>query len=170
MIINQWRPVNHYFPNAVTVSYYDITLTAEDLRVQMNSKGPVDSHDHIWDALTQWFIRWCWPGFGQSPCELDKATVSYEVKVIFPRWIPLKDASPKLVAQWEDYISALAEHEKGHVDYIVKNYQSVAVAIKNANCHTADSAAHAALVPLRKYDDEYDAITDHGKTQGARFP
>jgi hypothetical protein len=52
----------------------------------------------------------------------------------------------------------------------VKNYQSVAIAIKNANCFTADPAAQAALVPLRKHDDEYDAITDHGRTQGARFP
>ena len=170
MIINQWQPVNHYFPSATVLNYEITGSTAEDLRAQMDFLGPIDDNGHRYDALTRWFIRWYWPGFGQSPCELDKATVSYEVKVIFPRWIPLKDALPKLVAQWEDYINALAEHEKGHVDYFVKNYQSVTVAIKNANCHTADSAAHAALVPLRKHDDEYDAITDHGKTQGARFP
>jgi predicted secreted Zn-dependent protease len=170
MIVDQWQPVNHYFLS-VTVLSYDITgSTAEDLRSQMNTMRPVDSHGHRWDAVTRWFIRWCWPGFGHSPCEPDKATVSCEIETIFPRWIQTKDALPELVAQWEDYINALAEHEKGHVDHIVKNYQTVAVAIKNANCRTADSAAHAALVPLRKHDDEYEAITDHGKTQGARFP
>jgi len=170
MIINQLQLVNPYFPNA-TVLYYDITgSTAEDLRSQMDFLGPIDDNGKRYDALTRWYIRWCWPGFSQSPCELDKATVWYEIKVIFPCWVQFKDASPKLVAQWEEYIVALAEHENGHADYIVKNYQSVAIAIMNANCLTAESAAQAALVPLRKHDDEYDAITDHGRTQGARFP
>jgi predicted secreted Zn-dependent protease len=170
MTINPKQPVNHYFPNA-TVLYYDITgSTAEELRTQLDILRPSDPNGHRYDAVYRWSIKWKWPGYGQSPCQLHKATASYEIVVVFPRWIPPKNTSPELIAKWEDYIYALAEHEKGHVDHIVNNYQVVIDAIKSADCYTADSEARSALECLKKYDDEYDAITDHGATQGARFP
>jgi predicted secreted Zn-dependent protease len=97
MIINQLQPVNHYFPSATVLCYDIIGSTAEDLRAQMDFLGPIDDNGQRYDALTRWHIRWWWPGFGQSPCELNNATVSYEIKVIFPRWIQLKDASPRLI-------------------------------------------------------------------------
>jgi predicted secreted Zn-dependent protease len=170
MIINQWQPVNHYFPNVVTVLYYDITgPTAEDLRAQMNAKRLVDSHGRRCDALTEWFFHWNWPGCGTSSCQLEKAIVSYTIEVKFPRWIQPVSTAPKVVAEWENYICALAQHEKGHVDIILKNHQLVADAIKSARWNTANSAAHAALARLQQLSDQYDAITDHGATQGARF-
>jgi predicted secreted Zn-dependent protease len=170
MIITKWRPVDHYFPNA-TVSYYDITgSTAEELRAQLNLLRPADANGDRWDAVYRWSINWDWPGRGHSPCQLDKAIVTYKIKVIFPRWIPPKNASPELVTKWEAYTHALAEHEKEHVDYIVNNHQIVANAIKSADCYTAKSAAKAAIELLKQHGTEYDAVTDHGATQGARFP
>jgi len=170
MRINPSPDVNHYLPNA-TVLYYDIAgSTAEELRAQLNTLCPVDANGNRHDAVCQWFIKWNWPGYGHRPCQLDKAIVSYKIEVVFPRWIPPKNVSLGLVTKWEDYIHALAEHENGHADYIVNNYQMVANAIKSADCYTADSAAHAAIKRLKQHDIEYDAITDHGATQGARFP
>jgi predicted secreted Zn-dependent protease len=87
-----------------------------------------------------------------------------------PRWVPPKTASPGLVAKWANYTHALAEHEKGHVDFVVANYRSVAKAIKSATCGTAETAAQAAIDPIRQHDIDYDVVTDHGATQGARFP
>jgi len=160
-----WLPVTHYFPEG-TVLYYDIVgLTAEDLRAQMDALGPIGPDGYKSDAFTIWSTKWGWP-----PCQIDKATVSYEIMVLFPRWKPPRDASAQLVAKWDDYIRALATHEKGHVDYIVKNYRLIVDAIKKADCYTAELAAQAALSLLRSHDVEYDAITNHGATQGARFP
>ena len=53
----------------------------------------------------------------------------------------------------------------GHSDHTAGNE-----AIKAATCETAEAAATAALESLRQHDIDYDAATNHGQTQGARFP
>jgi predicted secreted Zn-dependent protease len=157
-------------PNA-TIIYYDITGSTEDeLRAQLNTLGPVGYDGYKGDATTEWFIRWNWPGYGSSTCDLAAADISYEIKVVFPRWTPTTDASPDLIAKWATYTKVLAEHEKGHVDSVLKNFPAVVDAIKGATCETADSVGNEFLNELRQFDVEYDAETQHGATQGARFP
>jgi predicted secreted Zn-dependent protease len=153
------------FPQA-QIQYYDITGSTElDLRHQMSAYGPEG-----YDAYTRWYIRWNWPGRGEVKCELKEAVASYEVTVTFPRWIPTAEATPELVEKWNRYVRALAAHERVHVDNVVKRFPAVLAAIKNATCLTAESAAQAALEPIRQFDRQYDLDTDHGRTQGARFP
>jgi len=154
-----------------TITYYDIFGSTEsELRAQLDVLGPVDYQGYKGDANTKWFIGWNWPGYGSSSCDLSQASVSYEIEVTLPRWQPPAEASPALVAKWAAYIHALAEHEKGHVDNIVNSYPTVADAIMQATCDTADAAASAALDPIRQRDADYDNETSHGATQGARFP
>jgi predicted secreted Zn-dependent protease len=157
-------------PNA-KMEYYDIAGATEgDLRAEMNVKGPVGYDGYKGDATTKWFIRWTWPGFGTFFCTLNAASVSYQITVIFPRWKPPANEPPALITKWTNYASAVAEHEKGHVDFVVANYPSVLTAIQRATCETAEAAAQAALQPIRQHDIDYDAETNHGATQGARFP
>lgn len=154
-----------------TITYYEIDGDSEDvLRDQLNHLAPVGLDGYPGDAVTNWYIRWNWPGYGTADCDLSQATASYEIEVVFPRWTPPQDASPELVAKWNAYVHALAEHEQGHVDYVVVHYLDVLEAIQGAGCLTADGAAQAALEPIRQHDRDYDAETDHGATQGARFP
>ena len=157
-------------PNA-TIEYYEISGSTEgELREQLDALAPVGYDGYKGDATTNWFIRWDWPGYGTMSCDLSKATVSYEIEVVFPRWALPDDASPDLVTKWASFTRALAEHEKNHVDFVVANYRSVLAAIKSATCETADAAASSALEPIRQHDREYDAATNHGETDGARFP
>ncbi|HTK03517.1 MAG TPA: DUF922 domain-containing protein [Alphaproteobacteria bacterium] len=158
-------------PNARVV-YYDISGSNEnELRTQLNMLRPTDHSGYKADSVTNWFIKWNWPGYKTSgPCNLDAVTVSYDILIIFPRWKIPENTDPNLVARWEKYTQSLTEHEKGHVDFIVNNYLSVAQAIKGATCDTAEATAQAALIPLRQHDLDYDRETSHGKTQGARFP
>ena len=154
-----------------TIVYYEIGGSTEnELRAQLDELGPVDFSGYKGDAVTEWYISWYWPGYGSEDCNLSEAEVSYTVKVIFPRWTPPADAPNNLVIKWFNYTYKLAKHEKGHVDYVVANYQIVLEAIKGATCETADAAAETALEPLRAFDLEYDLQTGHGATQGARFP
>lgn len=154
-----------------TIVYYEIEGSNEsDLRAQMDELGPVDYSGFKSDAATEWYVSWDWPGFRSDNCSLDEAVVSYEVKIIFPRWTPTEDAPNNLIVKWFNYTYKLAKHEKSHADYLVANYQSVLDAIKGATCETADAVAEAALEPLRAFDLEYDRQTGHGATQGARFP
>jgi predicted secreted Zn-dependent protease len=157
-------------PNA-TVVYYDVVGSTEaDLRAQLDALGPRGYDGYKGDATTQWNISWHWPSNSDGSCRLTETVVSCEIKVIFPRWRPPSNVSPALAAKWARYIHALAEHEKGHVDFVVANIPIVESAIKGATCQTANAAGEAALAVIRKHDIDYDAATQHGVTQGARFP
>jgi predicted secreted Zn-dependent protease len=157
-------------PNA-NIVYYDISGSTEgELRTQLNTLGPVGYDGYKGDATTEWFIRWNWPGYGTSSCDLSAADISYDIKVIFPRWVPTKDISPDLIVKWANYTKLLAAHEKGHVDSVLENFPAIVNAIKGATCETADSVGNEFLDRIRQLDIDYDADTQHGATQGARFP
>jgi predicted secreted Zn-dependent protease len=155
------------------IIYYDATgSTADEIRASMNELRPKDPYDNNKpvDAYTDWYISWNWPGYGTDNCDLSAADVTYSIKVTVPRWSAPADASPELIAKWENYIQRLTLHEKGHVDHIVNNYLSVKTAIQRATCSTAETEAQKALVPLREFDASYDSETKHGESQGAVFP
>ncbi len=87
-----------------------------------------------------------------------------------PRWTPQGNISNDLLVEWENYIQALAAHEQGHVDLVVTQHHSIIDAIRGATCETAEAAAQIALTRLRQNDINYDKTTQHGASQGARFP
>jgi predicted secreted Zn-dependent protease len=153
------------FPHA-TAEFYDVSGSTESqIRAELSARGPGG-----YDAYTKWYVRWNWPGQGTATCRLQDAEVSYEVTVTFPRWTPTEQATPELVKKWNGYLYALALHENGHVTNVVSHYPAIVAAIKSSTCLSAESAAQAVLQQMRAYDSQYDANTDHGRTQGARFP
>lgn len=153
------------FPNA-TPEFYDVGgATADEIRAQLTACGPGS-----YDAYTRWNVRWQWPGYGTAECRLQEVEVSYDITVTFPRWTPPPQTAPELVLKWNAYLYALALHENGHVANVVSHYPAVVAAIKNSTCLAAETAAQGVLQQLRDFDLHYDAGTDHGRTQGARFP
>lgn len=155
------------------VEYYDVSGdSAAEIRRQLNMRRPAadDDGSRRFDARTRWYYRWNWPGYGRSRCDLDDASLKLEVKVIFPRWRPGPRATADLRRRWNRYVRALAEHEAGHVRIARRHYQNVEGAIRRSTCNRADDAAHQALARIRQEDAAYDATTEHGRTQGARFP
>jgi len=153
------------FPHA-TVQPYDVSGSTEsEIRAQLNANRPND-----YDAYTRWYVSWDWPGRGSAECRLAEAEVSYEITVTFPRWTPTADASPELVAKWNGYLYALALHENAHISNVVSRFPAVVAAIKGGTCLSAEDAAQAVLQQMRQFDSQYDLDTNHGRTQGARFP
>ncbi len=122
------------------------------------------------DSTTSWYITWHWATDQSGACQMDQAVVSYEITVIFPRWKPPEGTPAQLLARWEQYTTALIMHEKGHVDLVVRSVPKVAEAVKGAPCNEANAVGEMMLAEIRKREVEYDAITNHGATQGARFP
>lgn len=153
------------------IIYYDVNGSSEtDLREQLNTLSPTDYTGYRGDAVTSWDIRWTWDGYGTESCDLSSVTVTYDIRVQFPRWSPGKDVSHELIEKWNAYLRALAEHEKGHVDNVVATLPLVVQAIREGTCTTADARAQAVLTGIRQYDLDYDKNTGHGATQGAVFP
>ncbi len=154
-----------------TMIYYAVGgTTAAQVRARLNTRAPSSPDGCRCDAFTRWRFRWSWPGYGSADCRLSKAVVSLHVDVVFPRWTHPSAAAPGLAAAWARYARALARHEQGHVDYAVAHYPAVVRAIKGGTCRSAAAAAQAQLALIRKHDVSYDAATQHGATQGARFP
>jgi predicted secreted Zn-dependent protease len=151
--------------------YYDIGGSTEDeLREQLDAKGPVSSDGYHGDALTTWFVHWNWDGYGTETCDLRSASATYDIKVAMPRWVPPPEASPALIEKWNTYVLALANHEKGHVDNVIANLPVIITAIRRATCSSAEAEAQEILSGIRMIDENYDTTTDHGATQGAHFP
>ncbi len=157
-------------PNA-TIIYYDISgSTQNELRTQLDALGPIGYDGYKGDSTTRWSITWHWPDDAEGACELSRTQISYEIKVVFPRWRSSEGVSLELKAKWTRYVAALAEHEKGHVDLVIDNIPKVKETIQNATCETANTAGETMLDEIRKQEIDYDAATNHGATQGARFP
>ncbi len=153
------------------IHYYEINgNTEQDLRQQMNEFGPLDDNYQRFDAVTNWYISWNWPGYGTENCDLSTAETGLTIDLTLPRWNAPNNPDPNLVQKWNLYISNLAFHEQGHVDNILSYYPQVLTAIQNATCLTADQSAQNILEQIRQADRLYDETTSHGATQGALFP
>jgi predicted secreted Zn-dependent protease len=151
--------------------YYAVGgVTEAQIRARLNANAPASPDGFKGDAYTSWRFRWGWPGYGSTTCNLAKATVTLTIDVHFPRWTHPQAASAEVAADWNRYAKALALHESGHANYARARYPFVLRAIRRATCRTADAAAQAQLALIRTHDVAYDASTNHGATQGARFP
>jgi predicted secreted Zn-dependent protease len=154
-----------------TMVYYAVGgTTPAQIRMQLNARAPASPDGFHGDAFTRWSFRWTWPGYGSSACRLSQASVTLHVVVTFPRWTHPKAAAAAVTSAWARYARALARHEQGHVDFAVAHYPAVVRAIKGATCGSAEAAAEKQLNVIRRHDVAYDAATQHGATQGARFP
>lgn len=155
----------------VSVEYYDIYgTTADELRSDLSSKYPVGRDGYRGDAATLWDIHWNWNGYGTQNCDLSTVKVEYSIRVILPRWVIPRHADSALVRSWNEYRESLVVHEKGHVINVIEQAGLIQNTIMSSQCENADSAAQAVIARIRLFDTVYDAETDHGATQGARFP
>lgn len=153
------------------MDYFEVSgLTEGEIREQLNALASVDENGYRGDALTSWEIHWMWDGYGTESCDLSSVSATYDIRVRFPRWTPPQEASRELIAKWNTYIRALAEHEKVHVDNVAASLPDVIAAIRGATCDTAEARAQDVLAGIRQFDIDYDERTGHGETQGAIFP
>ncbi len=164
---------------SVKKDYYDISgTTAPELRKQMNNQGPTD-HGARMSAYTSWAIKWRYD-YDQtdSGCSLTNIRVYLDIVYQLPHWTNYDDGDSALQSKWESFSEHLLTHENGHAD----NGKGAAKEIENAlqnypemsSCKALGDAANSAATDIinqhKEYDLSYDAETEHGHTQGARFP
>lgn len=149
------------------------------LRASLDRERP-SYHGERDDAITTWFVRWNY-SFDTGPsggCSVVSVGADVDVVGTFPRWLDPSRGSRELRARWADYTWALATHETGHESIGVGAANSVVRALTRLgdapSCVRAEDAANAeagrVLDVWRAREIEYDDSTDHGATQGARFP
>lgn len=140
--------------------------SAGEIRQALNQQNPV----HHFDGYTSWQVRWHWPGYGEADCDLAAATLETHIRVRLPVWQPPLRPDARLLAQWNRYITALARHEQGHVQRAQAGIQQLQQVLQTSTCLEAEARLQAVLDTMHDADRRYDADTQHGVRDGARFP
>lgn len=154
--------------------------TAEELRQQMNQKGPIDSHEkRRYDAITRWRFQYEYRyNYTANQCKITAAKVDIFITFTMPKWRNYNQASPELVERWNRYIRALQLHENGHKSHGIDAGIEMGKALSQIPSYVTCPLLKKAIQDrsekiVKKYtqmDINYDKITGHGRTQSAIFP
>jgi len=156
--------------------YYDVVgASADELRAQLDSRGPTGRQD----AYTDWWVQWRYDYVQTaSGCSVRSLSVNVDVTITFPHWTSPGDVSTELEGQWRAYLAALAVHEDGHKRIALEAANEIATALSSLLAYPscaklerdADATGERILERYRQQEQSYDRETEHGATQGARFP
>lgn len=157
-----------------TVYYRVAGSTADELRVQMDRSRPGN-----FDAHTEWYVSWSYPySEAEGSCTTGPVTISVNITFTLPQWNTPANASEDLVDRWNAYLAALQVHEDGHKGIGIEAANEILQAMNALPAYrfceelkqAADAAGERVLSEYRQREAIYDQTTNHGATQGARFP
>ncbi len=164
-----------------TVKYYDVSgADARAVRASLNRNGPVSETDgKRYDAVAKWNVSWRYqykPANGR--CAITSSSTELKVTITFPRLQTDATTPDALKASFANFAEKLMLHEKGHVQNAIDIARQIETGIRGlppeATCPMLEAAAnklgHALIKKANQADFDYDARTEHGRTQGAHFP
>ncbi|MFO7533165.1 MAG: DUF922 domain-containing protein [Candidatus Limnocylindrales bacterium] len=160
---------------SITERYYTIEGdTASGLRAAMEAAGPGDHWAHTKWRL-DWRFRWVERG---TSCRVTRGSARVVAVIRYPRWPGESDAEPRLNERWRRFLEALRTHELGHLTIALQGAAAIDERLDKGvvapTCRRVGSKANAIAKRLleraRDREVKYDEVTDHGITQGTRFP
>lgn len=166
--------------NDFHVEYYPIHGdTVQDLRRELNTRGPVGDSGKRSEGNTRWRIAWRYQYLvREGICTAVQLEVDLDIRMILPKWEDPDYLDYVLVGHWDRYKAVLRKHEDGH------RYRAEATAREvrhmlmtepgEKDCKALgrrlDGKATALLQALSRAQDQYDDDTDNGKKQGLWLP
>lgn len=107
-------------------------------------------------------------------CVVVQPKVGLHLAMILPDWLPGSTTNENDRAVWSSYIAALNMHEQGHYD-ISRQYAKTMLqqlhTLPAQSCSSItnkiDALLQGRLAQLQAAQNNYDATTNHGATQGA---
>jgi predicted secreted Zn-dependent protease len=156
-------------PAATKVNYYDVHgADIAGVVAALNARG-------TYHGRADWKLsyKYSWRAAGGG-CAVEALNTELELVMMLPRWTPPAGVSADLVSRWERYMAALRVHEEGHLDHgraAERELKASASRMQAADCAALDAAVRqrfeGILADYRARDKDYDARTEHGKSQGA---
>ncbi|MEW6349106.1 MAG: DUF922 domain-containing Zn-dependent protease [Thermodesulfobacteriota bacterium] len=176
-----WSVSFAYAEPSVTERYvfYDVRgSTAAELRNNMNRLGTKASDGKTYDGFINWNVGWRFKYVPTaSGCAMTRVQAIVDISYTMPRWVGRHAAPRELRDKWDRFCEALKRHEEGHKNIAVKGASEIERALltmSSRDCVQLDAKANALgerlLEKIREREREYDALTNHGITQGTRFP
>jgi predicted secreted Zn-dependent protease len=161
------------------VKYYTVAgNSATALRSSLNQRSPIKTKAGTFDGYTRWYVEWRfnWRE-SESSCAITRVTTQVDVTFTLPKWHGTT-SNQVLENRWNNYYNSLVSHENGHKAFAInaakkiervltelKPYDSCSELEKQAN-----QLGHQILKDYIKQEKRYDVDTNHGLTQGAKFP
>jgi len=176
------RQAISFNPPVVTekYEYYEVCgICEKDLQCDLKQKCITWDDGKKYDSVTNWKVKWNY-GYtnGSNSCRADSFTVTVDVVFRLPKWARTDNAPRKLVDKWDNFVSNLMIHERGHRDLAVAAAAELSHAVGELpparTCADIDKEvqdlSRMKMKILNEDEKEYDVTTDHGKKQGAVFP
>ena len=153
--------------------------TSAQIRQSLDRNTPVRQNGKPFDAYTQWDVDWqfWWAYDGDGTCRITKVTSVIRIRQTFPYLENTSDLAPQQADRWGRYMIALVEHEKGHValgvDAARKIEHQLSQMGDRPSCDQLESEANALardiIARYARLEAQYDADTNYGERDGARF-
>jgi predicted secreted Zn-dependent protease len=163
-----------------TFYYYDVTgKTSQDVRTDLNRHGPFDSQGRRFDGYTRWYVRWRYI-YKSVPegCGISGVSTNVDVAITLPRLNPDTDASEDLKKSFANFADKLRLHEEQHGRHAIEIAKRIETGIAalppEGTCErlgqVANDLGYALIKEANQQDLDYDARTQHGRTEGVIFP
>lgn len=169
-------PVIHAEVNS-EVKYRYYTAQGDDnktLREVLNSVTPITENNRRYHGYTKWYVKWRyrWHKQADGRCKITSVNTSITGDILLPK---LENANAQQTERFNRYIAALREHELGHYNLGkeagIKIDDYISTMPEMSSCaeleQTANDFGYQTLDEYRAIEKQYDADTQHGKTQGA---
>ena len=182
--LTQGPPTDPYYTNAEPAPGVRVTevskfykfdgSTPNEMRGQINNKRPKE-----YDAWTNWDINYDYTPFkGSLGYVTSNPSVTMEISYTLPRWERPRGASKQTADSWNKYITDLSRHELGHRMIAVQYANKMLQELQPGNVFPSEKALRdsedanfaAILEQCNDAEAAYDDSTNHGASQGARFP
>ena len=154
--------------------FYEVAPTSKsNLLKTLNNSSPIKENGEVFHGYTKYNIAWrFWWKFNGNKCAFTKVETTLKLKYTMPQ---LRSSKAEIKAVWSNWYPNLERHEKGHgklaKDIANEIDRSLLAIAPKANCNILEKSgndlAYKLMNKLKKANQKYDAITNHGETQNA---
>ncbi|MES2944849.1 MAG: DUF922 domain-containing protein [Pseudomonadota bacterium] len=109
----------------------------------------------------------------RDACQIISVRLKVSGKILMPRWIDASAAPVQLQQRWGEYYAALKRHEDGHIQHgreLALLVNERLMGLGSLPCDQMQARTQVEFQRLydnlKTRDQEYDARTQHGKSQG----
>ena len=149
--------------------------TIDAIKTDIRKKTPVKHNGKRHVAYTKWDVNWrFWWLESTDACKITRVATTLDVAYTLPKLEQQSAMPAALLERWENYYSALFDHEQGHKDLGLKAATEIEQAIANMEPRTscsqlerdANELAKAVISKYSRLEKEYDRTTHHGRNTG----
>ena len=149
--------------------------TIDAIKTDIRKKTPVKHNDRIHVAYTRWNVNWrFWWLESSDACKITRVATTLDVAYTLPKLEHSAAMPAALLERWENYYSALLDHEQGHKELGMKAANEIEQTISTMEPRTscsqlerdANKLGKAVIDKYSRLEKEYDRTTNHGLKTG----